>query len=119
MPGETCVVCGNNRRKEPKLSYHRIPKHPDKRRQWLTEFKLSNDELKPHSRVCSRHFRDGNPQNGPLISLGNRFASPLGKDVTRNKRAQQRRLSKEYREVMHRSLATAPIHVGTINIYKW
>ena len=56
MTGDACIVCGNTRKKEPKLSFHRFPKDDEKRAKWLKVFGLSESQFKFHSRVCSRHF---------------------------------------------------------------
>ena len=61
MPGDSCVVCGNSRKKAPKLSYHRFPTNQAKRSQWLRVFQLDPEVVKPHTRVCSRHFMNGDP----------------------------------------------------------
>ena len=44
--------------------------------------------IKPYSRVCSRHFRNGDPVSGPDMTLGKKFASP--KNIERVKRAKIR-----------------------------
>ena len=100
MTGETCVLCGNTRKKQPQLSYHRLPAHPVKRALWLKEFKLSEDQLKSHSRICSRHFHGGDPRNGPEVSIGKRFASPMKEDAPRTKRANLRQIEKDFQESM-------------------
>ena len=37
---------------------------------------LAEGKVKQHSRICSRHFRNGDPANGPEKTLGEKFASP-------------------------------------------
>ena len=96
MTGDTCIVCGNTRKKEPKLSFHRLPKDVDKHAKWLKVFGLFESQLKSHTRVCSRHFRDGDLRNGPEMTVGKRFASLMKKDVPRSKRAKVRQLNKAY-----------------------
>ncbi len=95
MPGDACVVCGNTRVKAPELSYHRFPSDREKRTLWLQVFQVTEEQVKPHHRVCSRHFRDGNPQKGPNVGLGKRFASPVKKGAPRSKMAKRRQLAKE------------------------
>ena len=51
MTGDACIVCGNTRKKEPKLSFHRFPKDVEKRAKWLKVFKLSESQLNSHT--CS------------------------------------------------------------------
>ena len=83
MPGDACIVCGNTRKKAPQLSYHRFPSDPERRALWLQAFQLTEEQIRPHSRVCSRHFPDGNRLNKPDLSLGKRFASPVKKGAPR------------------------------------
>ena len=59
MTGHKCCVCGNTKAKEPGLSFHRIPKEPSRRAVWLQVFMLTEEDMKPSTRVCSRHFPDG------------------------------------------------------------
>ena len=94
MPGDACVVCGNCRAKEPQLSYHRFPSNVDKRALWLQVFQLTEEQLKPYYRVCSRHFPDADPKKKPNVWLGKRFASPVKRDAPRTKRAKIRQQSK-------------------------
>ena len=80
-----------------------FPKDAEKRAKWLKEFGLPENQLKSRSGVCSRHFRDGDPRNGPEMTVGKRFASPMKKDVPRSKRAKVRQLNKEYQETLRSS----------------
>ena len=77
MTGENCIVYGKTRKNEPKLAFHCFLKDAEKSAKWLKEFELSENQAKSHSRVCSRHFHDGDPQNGPEMTLGKRFTSPM------------------------------------------
>ena len=77
MPGHTCVVCGTTPTQDPDASFHRLPSDPERRASWLDAFGLEESQLKAQSRVCCRHFRDGNAKNEPIVSLGKRFASPV------------------------------------------
>ena len=99
MPGDSCIVCGNSRKKAPHLSYHRFPTNPVKRSQWLRVFELDPEEVKPHTRVCSRHFMNGDPKNGPQANIGRRFASPVKKGSDRTTRAIERQQTKRNLEV--------------------
>ena len=105
MPGDSCVVCGNSRKKAPKLSYHRFPTNQAKRSQWLRVFQLDPEVVKPHTRVCSRHFKNGDPINDPQANIGRRFASPIKKGSDRTTRAIERQRTKRNLEVQ--SLLTA------------
>ena len=105
MPGDSCVVCGNSRKKAPKLSYHRFPTNQAKRSQWLRVFQLDPEVVKPHTRVCSRHFMNGDPINDRQAKIGRRFASPIKKESDRTTRAIERQRTKRNLEVQ--SLLTA------------
>ena len=56
-----------------------------------------------------RHFRDRDPKNGPEVSLGKRFSSPIKKSLPRSKRAKQRQDHRDYQEACC-SLSLAPEH---------
>ena len=43
--------------------------------------------MKPHHRVCSRHFFNGDPKNCPQPHIGRRFAFPIKKGSDRSARA--------------------------------
>ena len=53
-----------------------FPAEESKRKQWFKAFGPTENLIKTHSCVCSRHFKDGNPANGPDKTVGKRFASP-------------------------------------------
>ena len=84
MPGDLCVVCGNYRKHNPQLSFHRFPSDLAKRSLWVRVFELDTEAVKPHHRVCSRHFFNGDPKNGPQPHIGRRFASPVKKGSDRS-----------------------------------
>ena len=107
MPGDSCIVCGNSRAKTPQLSFHRFPSDPQRRSEWLEVFQLREDQVKPHHRVCSRHFPGGNPHNKPDLSLGKRFASPVKKGCPRTKRAKQREAARELATLQAESTRSA------------
>ena len=110
MPGDSCVVCGNSRKKAPKLSYHQFPTNQAKRSQWLRVFQLDPEMVKPHTRLCSRHFMNGDPINDPQANIGRRFASPIKKGSDRTTRAIERQRTKINLEVQ--SLLTASSSVS-------
>ena len=89
MTGHKCSVCGNTRANEASVSFHRIPKEPERRALWLRVFELGENDIKASTRVCSRHFPDGDPKKTPSVTLGKRFASPI-KQGPRAKRARER-----------------------------
>ena len=88
-------MCGNNRSKDPHVSLHRFPVDKDKRGVWLQVFRMREDEVQAHMRVCSRHFPDGNASSTPDTTLGKRLSSP--KKGPRAKRAKKREESKQLR----------------------
>ena len=109
MPGDSCIVCGNSRKKAPQLSYHRFPSNPVKRSQWLRVFELDPEAVKPHSRVCSRHFMNGDPKNDPQANIGRRFASPVKKGSDRTTRAIERQQVKRNLEVQSSLIANSSV----------
>lgn len=74
MTGQRCLVCGNTHAKDPSVSFHRVPKDAARRAKWLEVFGLCENELKPSTRICSRHFPGGDDKKEPSLSLG----KPLG-----------------------------------------
>ena len=52
------VVCGNTKAKDPNVTFHRIPKETDRGARWLEVFGIC-DVVKESTRVCCRHFPDG------------------------------------------------------------
>ena len=97
MPGNTCLVCGHTRVKDPNVSFHRFSSSSDQARRelWLRVFKLTGEQVKAHSRVWSRHFPRADPRNDPEMNIGKRFASPRKKGVRRAKRAKIREARKQ------------------------
>lgn len=77
-------------KKDPSVSLHNFPANPTKKQYWCETFGVSLDDLKPYYRVCSRHFKDGNIENGPDPTLGKRFASPKKRWTSRAQRASRR-----------------------------
>ena len=61
-------------------------------------FDLQESDIKPHHRVCSRHFPNGDAKNDPTTTLGKRFASPIKKGP-RAKRAKGREAKKQLSEL--------------------
>ena len=74
MTGHKCCVCGNTRTKDSSVSFHRFPKEQKRRSLWLSVFELNEDDIKASTtRVCSRHFPEGDSQKPPSASLGKRY----------------------------------------------
>ena len=98
MTGKPCLVCGNSQPKDPNASFHRFPADPRRRAIWLRVFDLKEGDIKPHHRVCSRHFPNSDTKNNPTTTLGKRFASPIKKGP-RAKRAKGREAKKQLSEL--------------------
>ena len=90
MPGDTCVVCGNNHVKDQSVSMHRFPRDTMKKKKWIKTLGLNEDDIKDHHPVCSRHFPNADPHNMPELSLVKRFAYPRKRWTSRAKRAKAR-----------------------------
>jgi hypothetical protein len=91
MPGTCCRVCNNSKSGDPNASFHRFPTNLERRAIWLTVFNLQEKDIKPHHRVCSRHFLNGDVKNKPETNPGKR---PL-KSGPRAKRAKNREAYKQ------------------------
>ena len=94
MTGHTCIVCGNSKAKDPSVTFHRIPKDAERRALWLEVFDIGVDVVKESTRVCCRHFPDGDCSKEPSVTLGKRFASPKKKGP-RAKRMREREKKEE------------------------
>ena len=91
MPGDTCIVCGNTRAKDPSVSMHRFPTERTKKQRWLKALKLTDDDVASHHRICSRHFPEGDAKShDPQLNLGKRFASPKKRWTDRAERSRRR-----------------------------
>lgn len=57
---EHCCVplCTGSSRYNSELSFHRFPKNPELRAQWLHKIRRSGFSVTQHTKVCSRHFED-------------------------------------------------------------
>ena len=104
MTGTCCLVCGNSQSKDSDASFHRFPSDLGRRAIWLRVFDFQESDIKPHHRVCSRHFPNGDARSDPIATLGKRFASPIKKGP-RAKRAKGRQTKKQLREVCPRNIS--------------
>ena len=93
-----CTVCGLSKAKDPSISLYRIPKEPELRKMWLESLSLTEDKICAESRVCSRHFRDGNPKNIPSLHIGKSFSDRPTDETARGKRRASRELLKQKRQ---------------------
>ena len=88
--GGCCILCGKKKSARHSVSLHRFPRKKELRDQWLSSLSLTEHDITVNSRVCSVHFRDGNPTNVPSRSVGPKFAARPADDSERSKRAQKR-----------------------------
>jgi len=70
MPGQKCCICGNSQVLDKTASFHRFPDDKARRAVWLEVFDVREEDLKPSSRVCSRHFPGGNSKKKPSLNIG-------------------------------------------------
>ena len=89
--GGSCIVCGKKKSLRHKISLHRLPKKHEVRTKWLNGLSLAEADVTENSRVCSMHFRDGNPSNVPSCSIGAKFAAQPVVNSERSTRAQKRK----------------------------
>ena len=99
MTGTCCLVCGNSQSKDSDASFHRFPSDLGRRAIWLRVFDFQESDIKPHHRVCSRHFPN-------IATLGKRFVSPIKKGP-RAKRAKGRQTKKQLSE-LYSSVSPTP-----------
>ena len=86
MPA-TCIVCKSKHQSKKidaghrshQVSMFRFPADQETRKVWLKALNLTEEDVKPHTRVCSRHFMNGDPSQAPSLHLGKRFYSPKKK----------------------------------------
>ena len=62
-------------------------------------FGIIEGQLRDHSRVCCRHFRDGDSTKETLVRLRKRFASPIKGEHPRAKRAKAKEAAKPITEL--------------------
>ena len=118
MTGHKCCICTSS--KDTRVPFHHFPKEPGKRALWLCVFQVQEIDLRPSSRVCTRHFPEGDVKNTPSATLGKRFASPI-KQGPRAKRARERSEEKQVHESRartslsssSRSVTPAPVPAPT------
>ena len=106
MPGDTCIVCGNTRKKDKSISMHRFPRDDGRRKRWVEALDLEDMDIKDHYCVCSRHFPDADATKDPQLTLGKRFASPKKYWTERSKRAKKRNEASTMQLSVSRSLVS-------------
>ena len=104
MTGDTCVICGNTKARDPNVTFHRILRDAGRRVQWLEVFDICEDVLKESARDCCQHIPGGDCSKEPSITLSKCFASPRKKVL----RAKQMRERKERRELSRSVMPSLP-----------
>ncbi|XP_068124674.1 THAP domain-containing protein 2-like [Hyperolius riggenbachi] len=56
----TCAAfgCSNNSKRDSHVTFHRLPSHPERRRQWLDLLNRENFIPSLHTFLCSEHFEE-------------------------------------------------------------
>ena len=84
MPGQKCTVCGNTQENDPTAKFHRLPsekKHPIARAEWMSVFNFRDEDVKPSTRICSRHFPGGDSKKTPSTTLGKQFVFSVAQSI--------------------------------------
>lgn len=91
MP-DSCLVCKRLASKELNVTLHRFPPKSqiEKRKKWLKALNLTEDDIAPHHKVCTRHFQNGDTNQVPTLHLGRKFVSPKKRGSTRSERISKR-----------------------------
>ena len=74
MPGDFCIICGNYRKDNPWLSFHRFPTDITNRSLWVRVFELDPEAMKSHHKSLFSVIFNGNPLQS---HIGRRFVSPI------------------------------------------
>ena len=89
MPGYRCAVCGITKATDPNVSFHRIPNDPIMRAKWTDTLHLQKENLRSSSRICSRHFQNGDPRNSPNLFLWKRIKQDSRAQRAKNREARR------------------------------
>ena len=72
--------CGHTKAKAPgetkDVSMFRFPADESRKEQWLKALGLKASKITKKTRICSRHFLNGDSSQVPSLDTGKRFASP-------------------------------------------
>ena len=75
MPtSKSCFICKHTKAVDPTIHMHRFPKEVARKQQWLEALGIEEVDLPKDSRVCSRHFPDGDSTKLPSLTSGKKFA---------------------------------------------
>lgn len=82
-----CTICHRTSRKFKEIKFIPFPKKYHPRQQWLKSLKLTENDLKPSSRVCSFHFFGGERKKDdvPSINIGEKFGAKSTRVNVKNK----------------------------------
>ena len=89
MPN-TRLICGHTKGQDENIILHRFPKDKSKLQEWLRAFNLKESEMSVSSRVCGRHFPNGDSSLVPSLHLGKCFVSPKKRTSAQARRAIKR-----------------------------
>jgi hypothetical protein len=70
-----CIICHRTSRKFKDINFIPFPKKFEIREKWLKALKLTENDLKASSRVCSFHFYGGERKKNdvPSLEIGEKF----------------------------------------------
>ena len=72
MTENCCIVCKATHVKDPGVSFHHSPADVTVRAKWMSKLQLKADLVKPHLRVCNRHFPGGGATKESISPLQER-----------------------------------------------
>ena len=89
MPN-SCIICHRTSRKFKDINFIPFPKKFEIREKWLKALKLTENDLKASSRVCSFHFFGGErkKKDVPSLEIGEKFGAKSGRKNPKDKMRQ-------------------------------
>ena len=85
-----CIICHRTSRKFKDINFIPFPKKFKIRKKWLKALKLSENDLKASSRVCSFHFfgNERKKNDVPSLEIGEKFDAKSGRKNPKDKMRQ-------------------------------
>ena len=85
-----CIICHRTSRKFKDINFIPFPKKFEIREKWLKALKLTENDLKASSRVCSFHFFGGERKKNdvPSLEIGEKFGAKSGRKNPKDKMRQ-------------------------------
>jgi hypothetical protein len=82
-----CIICHRTSRKFKDINFIPFPKKFEIREKWSKALKLTENDLKASSRVCSFHFFGGERMKNDVSSLeiGEKFGAKSGRKNPKDK----------------------------------